>query len=369
MHVPLTDLALQYQSIKSEIDEGIRRVFEAADFTNSTWVKRFEEAFAGMHGARHCIAVSNGTAALHAVLMALGIGPGDEVIVPATTFVATAMAVSLTGARPVFTDITPDTCTLDPPKVKKLINGNTKAVIPVHLYGQMASVELLADMLKSRGIPLIEDCAQAHLARRKGRYAGTMGLAGCFSFYPVKNLGAFGEGGAILTDDDTLADELRSIRTYGSAGKFLIERIGHNYRLSEIQGSILEKKLPHLTRWTDRRREIADLYRNGLGDIDGLRLPVIADENEHVFHLYVIQTPMRDELMNFLTAHKIQTGLHYPVPCHLQPVYKKPGYTAGDLPVSERHAKECLSLPMSESHSNHQIQYVIRQIRQFFIDS
>ena len=363
MHVPLTDLATQYRRIRKEIDAAVCRVFDAADFTNSTYVRLFENKFAAIQRVNECVAVNNGTSALHASLLALEVGPGDEVIVPSHTFIATPLAVSLTGATPVFADCDPVYFTIDAAHAASLVTPRTRAIIPVHLYGQMAPMDPLQ---KIKEISLVEDCAQAHLASQYKRSAGSIGTAGCFSFYPVKNLGAFGEGGAVTSNDEALAQKVRKIRTYGSEDKFRFELTGHNYRMEELQGSILEAKLPFLGEWTARRQEIAAIYENGLSDIPEIGLPATAPGNVHVYHLFVIKTTQRDALRSFLQKKDIVTGLHYPVPCHLQPVYTGLGYAQGDLPVTEEIAGQVLSLPMSESHTDQQIDYVISSIREFY---
>ena len=367
MKIGYIDLKKQYNSIKNEIDEAIREVFEEAVFTGpNKFVDTFEIDFAATHHAKHCVALNSGTAALHAVLMALGIGPGDEVIVPANTFFATPQSVSLVGAIPVFVDCEERFYNIDPEKVELAITKKTKAIIAVHLYGQPAELMPLKEIADKHGLYLIEDCAQAHLAQYHDSFVGTIGIAGCFSFYPVKNLGSFGEGGAVTTNDEYLASQLRLIRSNGSVKKYYHERIGHNFRMESLQGAILAVKLKHLDKWTETRIYNAALYSDYLGSIENVTLPKKLATARHVYHAYIIRINERDELKLFLGEKGICTEIHYPIPCHLQPAYKFLKYQKGSMPVTEQVAKQILSLPISDQLLHHEIEYITSMIARFY---
>ncbi|MBN2031440.1 DegT/DnrJ/EryC1/StrS family aminotransferase [bacterium] len=366
MKVNFLDLKRQYISIKDEVDDAIQKVLLSSAFTSGPYVKEFEQNFAAIHHAKYCIAVNSGTAALHATLMVLNIQSGDEVIVPANTFFATPEAVSLCGATPVFLDCDPMDYNIDVHKIESAINKNTKAIIPVHLYGQPARMDDILSVAKKHNLMVIEDCAQAHLAQYKDHFVGTLGLCGCFSFYPGKNLGAYGEGGAILTNDEMLFQNLLKFRNHGTSQKYHHEFTGHNYRMTGIQGAILNVKLKYLNTWTDQRRKNASLYRQLLSDCHGIVLPNENANSKHVYHLFVIRTKQRDALMKYLREHKIITGLHYPIPCHLQKAYQFLSKQQKICPVSERYAKEILSLPMSEQLQIKEIEYVIETIKEFY---
>ncbi len=318
-------------------------------------VAAFEKAFAEYLGARFCIGVNSGTAALQLALMACGIGPGDEVIVPSFTFFATAEAVSVLGAKPVFVDIDPVSYTVTAPGVEQAITARTKAIIPVHLYGQPADLDPILALAETHKLQVIEDAAQAHGAEYKARRVGALGDAGCFSFYPSKNLGAYGEAGAIVTNDDELARRLRLLRDHGSTSKYAHAIVGYNFRMEEIQAAVLNVKLAHLDDWNNRRRERAAAYNELLKD-SGLVLPREMDYARHVYHVYAIQSDHRDELQKRLAAAGIQTGVHYPIPIHLQPAYASLGYKKGDLPETERLSERVLSLPMFAELTRRQIE-------------
>lgn len=366
MKVNFLDLKKQYLSIKEDIDKAIADVFEQTAFAGGPFVEKFEENFARAHQAKHCIAVNNGTSALHALLMALEIGPRDEVIVPANTFFATPQSVSLAGATPIFVDCEEAYYNLDPTKVEAAITSKTKAIFAVHLYGQPAAMDELKAIADKHNLLLLEDCAQAHLAQYHGQFVGTIGKAGCFSFYPGKNLGAYGEGGAILTNDNALAARLKKLRNHGSEIKYQHEFVGHNYRMSGLQGAILDVKLKHLSDWTDKRIENARRYKENLEGLTSIVLPAQAENLKHVYHLYIIQTKEREKLTNFLQENGIYTGLHYPIPCHLQEAYNSLDYRDGDFPVGERLSKRILSLPMSEQLTTEEVDYVCDKIKEFY---
>ncbi|RPI03740.1 MAG: DegT/DnrJ/EryC1/StrS family aminotransferase [Calditrichaeota bacterium] len=366
MKVNFLDLKAQYYSIKNEIDDAIHQVLERTAFAAGPFVKSFEEHFAERHQSKYCIGVNSGTAALHAALMALDIKAGDQVIVPANTFFATPESVSLTGATPVFVDCDPDYYNMDVDKIEAAITPKTKAVIAVHLYGQPARIDAIKRITDQHKLFLIEDCAQAHLSTLNGKFVGTFGIMGCWSFYPGKNLGAYGEGGAVTTDDAELYKKIMMIRDHGMPEKYHHEIIGHNYRLEGIQGAVLDVKLKHLDQWTAMRRHCAELYRKYLKKVPQITLPKEMPDAKHVYHLFVIRTPRRDELQAFLNANQIYTGIHYPIPCHLQNAYKTLGYKKGDFPVTDGYAEQLLSLPMSEQLKEEEIAFVAEMIIKFF---
>jgi dTDP-4-amino-4,6-dideoxygalactose transaminase len=368
MPVPFVDLQAQYRSIKAEVDAAIQRVLDTSAFILGREVEAFERAFAEYVGARECVGVSNGTAAIQLALQACGIGAGDEVIVPANTFFATAEAVSTAGATPVFVDCDPFTYNIDAGKIEAAVNERTRAVIPVHLYGQPADLDAVFEVAGRHDLIVIEDAAQAHGARYKGRRVGSLARAGCFSFYPGKNLGAYGEGGAVVTDDAEVARRLRMLRDHGSGQKYRHELVGYNFRLEGIQGAVLNVKLKYLDEWNASRRAHAARYRAllaPLADSGALVLPHEAEYAEHVYHLFVIQTGARDVLQRYLSAAGVQTGIHYPVPVHLQPAYAAHGHREGDFPHAESQSTRVLSLPMFAEMTEHQVGYVAHAIADF----
>ncbi|MDZ7725178.1 MAG: DegT/DnrJ/EryC1/StrS family aminotransferase [candidate division KSB1 bacterium] len=322
--------------------------------------------FAQKHNTEFCVGVNSGTAALHAVMMALDIKAGDQVIVPANTFFATPEAVSLNSAVPVFVDCEPDFYNIDPELIEKSITSKTKAVIAVHLYGQPAQMERIKQIADKHDLFLIEDCAQAHTSRYHDQSVGTFGIAGCFSFYPGKNLGAYGEGGAVVTRDESLYKKLMMIRDHGMQQKYHHDIIGHNYRMEGMQGAVLDVKLKHIDKWTEIRRHNAGLYNKYLGECKEIILPKEMDDVKHVYHLYVIRTKNRDQLQQYLKENGIFTGIHYPIPCHLQKAYKNSGYQKGDFPVTEEQADQLLSLPMSEQLTEKEVKYTAEKILTYF---
>ncbi|HEV7844076.1 MAG TPA: DegT/DnrJ/EryC1/StrS family aminotransferase, partial [Pyrinomonadaceae bacterium] len=355
------DLQAQYRVIKKEIDAAIERVLNNASFVLGREVAAFEESFAEYTGARFCVGVSNGTAAIQLALTACGVGAGDEVIVPANTFFATAEAVSTAGAKPVFVDADPASFTMDARQIEAALTPRTRAVIPVHLYGQAADLDPILDIAQRHKLLVIEDAAQAHGALYKGRRVGTFGHAATFSFYPGKNLGAYGEGGAVVTNDEAVARNVRLLRDHGSERKYHHEIIGYNFRLEGIQGAVLGVKLAHLDRWNDLRREHASLY-NSLLYGTNLVLPQEMSYARHVYHLYVVRTEDRNALQSALNKAGVQTGIHYPVPIHLQPAYAFLGYERGSFPETERQAARVLSLPMFPELTDEQIKVVAESV-------
>ncbi len=365
MNVPLVDLRKQYAPLKDEILAGIGRVFDGMQLFLGENVQALEKEFAQFCGAQYGIGVSDGTAALQIILRAMGIGAGDEVITVSHTFIATAEAIVLAGAKPVFVDIDPQTYLMDVAQVESKINARTKAILPVHLYGQTVDMEPLREIASRHGVQVIEDACQAHGAEYKGRRAGSLGDAAAFSFYYSKNLGAYGEGGFIATNDGDLARRIRMIRDHGSERRYLHDLIGWNGRLDEIQAVVLRAKLPHLEEWNEKRRQHAILYAELLKGTPAVT-PVECPGNKHVYHLFVIRAPKRDELQAWLKSQGIFTGIHYPVPIHLQNAFQSSGYQAGDLPVSERVVGEILSLPMYAELETDQIEHVTNAIKTFF---
>ncbi|ARO29429.1 DegT/DnrJ/EryC1/StrS family aminotransferase protein [Rhizobium sp. NXC14] len=344
--IPFLDLRAQYQSIKSEIDAAVLGVLASGQYILGEEVIRLEQEFADYCNVKHAIAVNTGTSALHLSLLAAGIGPGDEVITVPFTFVATVSAICYTGATPVFVDVEPVTLTMDPAQLEAKITSRTKAIIPVHLYGQMADMDGIMAVADRYGIPVIEDACQAHGARYKGARAGSIGASGCFSFYPGKNLGACGEGGIAVTNSDEQAKTMRMLRDWGQEQRYHHLLKGFNYRMDAIQGAILRVKLRHLEAWTEARRSHGRRYSSLLAGSPHLRTPVEVPERRHVYHVYAIRSHDRDGLQRVLTGEGIPSGLHYPIPVHLQKAHADLGYQAGDFPVSEAAAREVLSLPI-----------------------
>ncbi|MCH7988675.1 MAG: DegT/DnrJ/EryC1/StrS family aminotransferase [Planctomycetes bacterium] len=359
MHVPFIDLAAQFAEIDSEIRSAIDRVFASSQFSSGPAVEEFESSFAKYCESEHCVAVSSGTAALEILLRAYGIGPGDEVILPANTFVAAAEAIALVGARPVFVDVCADTAQVDAKQLESALTSNTKAITIVHLYGQPGEIAPILESANRRGIVVIEDGSQAHGARYKGRRVGNLTAAAAFSFYPTKNLGAYGEAGCITTNDPDIAKQARMLRDHGSGRKKYHDLIGRNDRMDEIQGAVLNVKLSHLDRWNQQRREIADMYRSALSPHADIRPFLKVPDCESVYHLFVVRVPMRDRIREVLFANGIQTGIHYPIPLHLQPAFQYLGHGEGDFPVSELLAGEILSLPFYPQMPSDQIQFVV----------
>jgi dTDP-4-amino-4,6-dideoxygalactose transaminase len=360
--VPYLDLRAQYHSIKRDIDAAVARVLESTQYTLGDEVAAFEREFAEYCRAEEGIAVNSGTSALHLALLAAGIGPGDEVVTVPFTFVATVSAIVYTGARPVLVDVEPDYYTMDPARLEAAITPRTKAIIPVHIFGQPADMDPILEIAGRHGVAVIEDAAQAHGAQYKGRRCGSMGQLSCFSFYPGKNLGAYGEGGAVVTSDADLARRIRVMRNWGEEQRYVHAVKGFNYRMDGIQGAILRVKLQYLERWTEARRERAARYRRALAGA-GLGLPAERPHVRHVYHVFAVRLPQRDAWRERLTEAGIQTGVHYPIPVHLQPAHRDLGYTRGDFPVAESVASEVLSLPIFPELSDAQIELVASALR------
>ncbi len=358
MKVQFVDLKAQYQSIKDEVNEAIGGILQSCAFVNS---RSFEAEFAQYIGSRHCVGVGNGTAALMMAMKCSGLGPGDEVITAANTFIATAEAISFTGATPVFVDCDPVSYNIDPARIEAAITDKTKAIVPVHLYGQPADMDPIMEIAKKHDLLVIEDCAQSHGATYRGKKAGTFGKAACFSFYPGKNLGAYGDAGAVATDDEALATEIRKLGDHGSNVKYQHDFVGINSRLDGIQGAVLSVKLRHLDKWSDRRIEVARMYNEGLKDV--CVVPQTGTDVRHVFHLYVIQVNNRDELMAHLTEQGIACGIHYPVALPVSPAYADLGYHAEDFPVACGIADKIVSLPMHGDLTDEDVALVIEAVK------
>lgn len=362
--IPILDLKAQYLSIKGELDAAVLKVLASTQYILGDEVAAFENEFAAYCETRHAVAVNSGTSALHLALLASGVGPGDEVITVPFTFVATVSAICYAGARPVFVDVDPVTLTMDPAKLEAAITSRTKAIVPVHLYGQMADMDAIVSIAERHGIAVIEDACQAHGAELDGRRAGSIGVSGCFSFYPGKNLGACGEGGIFVTSDDAQAKMVRMLRDWGQEQRYHHVLKGFNYRMDGIQGAILRVKLRHLEDWTEARRSHARRYSDLLAGSRLLQPPVEMPGRRHVYHVYAVRSHERGRLQQSLQAEGIQTGLHYPVPVHLQPAHADLGYRRGDFPVSEAASREVLSLPMFPELTSAQIGAVVAAVEQ-----
>jgi dTDP-4-amino-4,6-dideoxygalactose transaminase len=365
--IPFVDLKAQYNSIADEINGAIANVLQRGDFILGQDVRLFEEEFAAWCGVKHAVGVDSGLSALELALRAHDIGPGDEVITAANTFIATALGISATGARPVLVDHDPKTYTIDPNRVEDAITERTRAIMPVHLYGQPADMDPIMDIAERHNLIVIEDAAQAHGSRYKGRRAGSLGHAAGFSFYPGKNLGAYGDGGIVVTNDPKVADSLQMLRNYGQRVKYHHETVGYNHRLDTIQAAILRVKLKYMDQWNAARRDHADQYTELL-NVNSVVTPTAADYAEPIWHLYVIRVAYRDELLKYLADHNIYAGMHYPVPIHLQKAYADLGYKPGDFPISEKYAEQILSLPMYPELTPDMIEYVTALVKEFLSD-
>jgi dTDP-4-amino-4,6-dideoxygalactose transaminase len=365
MNIPFLDLTPAYAELRDELDAAYRRVMESGWYILGAEVEAFEREFAAYCGAQHCIGVANGLDALHLILRGYGIGPGDEVIVPANTYIATWLAVSYTGAMPV--PVEPDPCTynLDPQRIRAAITPRTRAIMPVHLYGQPADMIPILEIGRQSGLKVIEDAAQAHGARYKGRLTGSLGDAAGFSFYPGKNLGALGDAGAIVTNDDGLAERVRMLRNYGSRVKYYNEMKGFNSRLDPLQAAFLSVKLKHLDEWNERRKKIAQLYQSQLSERPEVIAPSVPDGVEPVWHLYVVRHAQRAARQAHLAQAGIGTLIHYPVPPHLSMAYRELGYAHGAFPITENLANTVLSLPMGPHLSLEDAQSVIDRMAEF----
>jgi len=368
--VPFSDLVAQHRALEEELVAAFRRAVRSAQFVGGAEVEAFERDFAGYCEAPACVGVNSGTDALRFACIALGVQPGDQIIAPSHTFIATSEAITQAGGRVRFVDVDERTMTIDPAAVRAAIGPRTVGIMPVHLYGQPADMDPLLELARNKGLWVVEDAAQAHGARYRGRRVGALGRLGCFSFYPGKNLGSLGEGGAVTggTGDSgpDLIETVRRLREHGQSSKYVHEIEGYNGRLHAIQAAFLRIKLARLDDWNAGRRRAAAWYAAALHDVPDLVLPEVAPNTEHVFHLYVVRTPRRDDLRDHLTRERIGVGLHYPRPLHLQQAYATLGYREGALPVTERAASQCLSLPMFPEMTEAQVARVADAIKSFY---
>ncbi|OAF09294.1 erythromycin biosynthesis sensory transduction protein eryC1 [Bradyrhizobium centrolobii] len=357
MHIPFVDLKAQYETLKDEVAEAIRGILDSAQFIGGEAVASFERDFAAYCHVRYARGVASGTDALHLALRALGISHGDEVITTATTFMATAAAIVATGARPVFVDIDPDTYTIDPRMIERALTGHTRAIVPVHLFGQPADMGPINEIARRRALYVVEDAAQAHGAEYQGVRTGALGDVACFSFYPAKNLGAYGDGGAVTTNSAAIAERIERLRDHGRTTHHTHAEIGFNSRLDALQAAVLQIKLRRLDEWNANRRRAADWYAAELAQ-SGIKTPFARKGSTHVYHLYVIATNERDAMRNKLDEAGVATGIHYPLPLHLQPALAHLGYRRGDLPCCEAMAARSLSLPMFAELARDQVRHI-----------
>lgn len=365
MKVPFLDLKAQFETIREEIADGLQQVLERTAFAGGPFVEQFEKEFAAYCGCEYAMGVGSGTDALWVALLALGIGEGDEVITVPNTFIATAEAISYTGAKPVFVDVCEETYTMNPELIEEAITPRTKAIIPVHLYGQMADMDPIMEIARTRGLHVVEDSAQAHGSEYKGRHAGTIGDVGCFSFYPGKNLGAYGEAGGVVTNDPEIDRKVRMLRDHGQSQKYFHDVVGWNSRMDGFQGAVLSVKLRRLNEWTESRRRVAGRYGKLLGGVKEIILPREACWGKHVYHVYAVRVPARERFMNMMAEKGIATAIHYPVPVHLQDAYRSLGLEKRDFPVAERCSEEEVSFPMYAELSSEQIEYVCDEVKSF----
>lgn len=364
--IPLVNLKAQYQCIKKDIDKAVLETIESTQYILGSDVEKFEKGFARFCQTKYCVGVASGTEALHIALFAMNIKPGDEVIVPVNTFIATALAVSFIGANPVFVDIDPRTYNLDLNQVEVKINKKTKVIIPVHLYGQPVDINNLIKIAKKHRLLVLEDACQAHGSLYKKRSVGGFGQAAAFSFYPGKNLGAYGDGGAITTNSKRLYQKMRKIREYGSSRKYYHDELGFNSRLDTIQAAVLRVKLRKLRAWNKNRRQIARWYNQLLKPLDFIEIPFEPSHVQGNYHLYVVQVPQRDKLLEYLKKNNIFAGIHYPLPIHLQKAYKFLGYKKGDFPIAEKIANKIISLPIYPEMTKDQVKRVVDRIGKFY---
>jgi dTDP-4-amino-4,6-dideoxygalactose transaminase len=365
VEIPFVDLKAQYRAIGAGVDEAMHRVVANAEFILGTDLEEFEKEFATYCEVEYAIGLDSGMSALELALRAHDIGIGDEVITPSHTFVATAFSISLTGAKPVFVDVEPRSYNLDPSRIEAAITERTRAILPVHLYGQPAAMNQILKISRKHRLTVIEDACQAHGARYQGKRVGGFGHAGCFSFYPGKNLGAYGDGGMLVTNDQEVAEKVKMLRNYGQAEKYRHVVLGYNRRLDTLQAAILRVKLPHLEDWNGARQRAAQLYDDLLRDIETVTTPMATPNATHVYHLYVIQHPKRDALLSYLRDQRVFAGLHYPAPVHQQPCYQDLNIPKGSLPVTEAIAPRLLSLPMYPEIEPEQIMRVCELIKAF----
>lgn len=366
MNVPFVDLKAQYKSLKNEMDEAIHRILDNTAFIGGKEVDDFEKNFEELYDVSHCVPVANGTDSLYIIMKMLGIGAGDEVITPANSWISSSESITQTGARPIFADIEEDYFTIDPTHIEKLITDRTKAIMPVHLFGQMCDMDAIMKVAQQYGLYVIEDCAQAHFSEYKGKRAGVIGDAGSFSFYPGKNLGAYGDAGAIITNNDVLARKCEMFARHGALKKHEHEMEGINSRMDGIQAAVLNVKLPHILDWTEKRIQNANLYNKYLDGIQEIEIPIVRLNTKHTFHLYVIRGQKRDELAEYLNASGIQTVIHYPRILPNLPAYDYIDQHCDDFPIANKYEGQILSLPMYPELTEEMIKYVVQQIKAFY---
>jgi dTDP-4-amino-4,6-dideoxygalactose transaminase len=362
MRIPYLDLKAQYATIRGEVQAALMEVCESAQFAQGPPTLAFEKEFASYCGVRHCVGLNTGTSALHLALRCLNVGSGDEVITTPFTFIATAWAINYIGATPVFVDIEPVRRALDPAKIEAAITPRTKVIMPVHVFGLPADMDAINAIAAKHKLLVVEDAAQAHGARYKGKHPGQFGAISCFSFYPTKNLGAYGEGGALLTDDEKIAAHARSLREHAQSARYIHEEVGYNYRMDSLQAAVLRVKLKYLNRWNAARTAHAKRYSELLAG-SSYTLPAMPADSQSVWHCYVIESDQRDKVRASLETAGVGTTINYPLPLHLQPVYKSLGYQPGDLPIAERLCERCISLPMYPELTDEQIDSVVRALR------
>jgi dTDP-4-amino-4,6-dideoxygalactose transaminase len=366
MNVPFLDLKAQYSTIKADIDKEISKVILSNAYASGPFVESFEEDFANFCGSKYCIAVSSGTSALHLALLSHGVSPGDEVITVPNSFIATSWAITYCGAKPIFVDVDSSNWLIDVDLIEEKITPRTKAILPVHLYGHPTNINAINKIAKKYNLEVIEDAAQAHASQYYKKRVGGMGNTACFSFYPGKNLGAFGEGGAVVTDSFEVATIIRKLRDHGQTKKYHHDMVGFNYRMDGIQGAVLGVKLKHLQQWTDARNEIAEIYNSRLSHIKNIQIPTTKKNVVSSYHIYAIHLDERDRLMEYMQENNISVGLHYPVPIHLQEAYRDLNHQLGDFPNAEKNANCCLSLPMFPELRSKDQNKVIQTIENFF---
>jgi dTDP-4-amino-4,6-dideoxygalactose transaminase len=364
MRIPLVDLKSQYQNHKSEIDAAMQRVIDTTSFIMGPAVREFEEAFAACCTTKYAVGVDSGTGALNLIFRALGLGPGDEVITTPHTFIATTEMLNHMGVKPVFVDIDPKTYNINPALIEKVITPRAKAILPVHLYGQPADMDPILEIAGHHNLIVIEDAAQAHAAEYKGRRTGSLAKAAIFSFYPGKNLGAYGDAGAVVTDDDQLAEKIRLLRNHGRFAKYEHQVAGWGARMDTLQAAILHAKLAHLEEWTEKRRAVAARYRELLSGLDGVEVPYESPDVRHVYHLFVVRVANRGQVWDKLKARGVGAGVHYPLPLHLQPTYSYLGHRRGDFPETETAADSVLSLPLYPEMTDEHIEHVVDALRE-----
>jgi dTDP-4-amino-4,6-dideoxygalactose transaminase len=368
MQIPFVDLKAQYKSIQAEIDSAIASVINETAFIGGKYVKAFEEQFASLYGVKHVISCANGTDSLFIIMKMLGIGEGDEVITAANSWISSSETITQAGAKPVFADVHPEYYSMDETKLEALITPATKAMLIVHLQGQMCDIEAINEICKRRGIYLIEDCAQSHFSEYKGKRAGITGIAGSFSFYPGKNLGAYGDAGCIITNDDVLAEKCRMYANHGALKKHHHLMEGINSRLDGLQAAILSAKLPYILKWTEQRIGVASWYNKYLNGISEVNLPTVRPASVHTYHLYVIRAQKRDELMKFLKEQGVETAIHYPTPLPGLPAYKYLNYQTSDYPVADKLQGEILSLPIYPEMTEQMVSHISTLLHTFYAE-